>query len=403
MKRFAMILFFALLVINGSEVVAAKARYLTGDGNTAYHSRHLSMHIGDETCRASGNYLKVRRTAGGSAVVGHVEQADLLELLDVQNGWGYVRVLYSAETSPDSWPGLTGWVDGAYLECGCSERAYYGGYTDGIEGGEILSGGVNLRELPSTGSRSLATCRRGEQVRVLGRYTGGGDTFYRVVRSSGQNGFVKGSYLEVGGSAPRFSYSGGKGSSSGSRYTEDTSASSSSGDSVRATVSNLRVRQTPGGTVIGHISSLDTLALLERSYDWARIRVTAARSGYEDNYNGLTGWVSTEYLRFGSAHESGSAPARDSFAGSYTDAYGENSLRIARSGGQYSCQLGIYRLTTIDAYGQDRGGWLDMQGTDAAGNPIRFAVTKQANGDLMVSITQTTWAYLSNGDTFLFE
>ena len=79
MKRrifLALLLALILLAAGGS---AARARYLASDGDTAFHSRHLSMHVGDETCRASGNYLKVRRSASGnSTIVGHVEQADLL-------------------------------------------------------------------------------------------------------------------------------------------------------------------------------------------------------------------------------------------------------------------------------------------------------------------------------------
>ncbi len=161
MKR--RILFAALalaMALFASQATAAKARFLSSDGDGAHHDRHLSMHVGEQVCRSSANYLKVRRRAGGS-VVGHVEQADLLTLLGMEDGWARIRVDYSAETSPDSWPGLTGYVDADYLECGCGERAYYGGYTEGISGGEILSGGVNLRELPSKSSRSLAKLSRG--------------------------------------------------------------------------------------------------------------------------------------------------------------------------------------------------------------------------------------------------
>lgn len=401
MKRTVFITMLLFLLLLTASANAARARYLANDGDTAFHSRHLSMHTGDETCRASGNYLKVRRTASGnSTIIGHVEQADLLRLLSVEGNWARISVLYSAETSPDSWPGLSGYVDASYLECGCGERAYYGGYTDSIQGGEILSGGVNLRELPSMSSRSLGKCTRSERVRVLGRYASGGYTFYRVVRSSGQNGFVSSEYLSVGGSVPRFSYDTG---SRGSSY--PTPGPSGQGD-VQATTGQLRVRETPGGNVIGHISSQDSLSLLERSSGWARIRVTVARSGYSDCYTGLTGWVSTDYLRFrssgGNSGGSSSGSSHYSFEGKYTATDG-SSITIWRSGSGYSFQMSIYRLTSIDAYGSDRGGWLDMQGTDASGNAIRFAVTLLSNGGVMVSVTNTTWTYLSNGDSFTFR
>ncbi|MBR1407933.1 MAG: SH3 domain-containing protein [Clostridia bacterium] len=406
MKRAVFTAVLTLSLLLASAALAARARYLAYDGDTAFHSRHLSMHVGDETCRACGNYLKVRSRAGGSAsVTGHVEQADLLQLLEVSGNWARIRVLYSADTSPDSWSGLTGWVDASYLECGCSERTYYAGGTDAIEGGEILSGGVNLRELPSGSSRSLGKCTRGERVRVLGRYAESGRTFYRVVRRSGQNGFVSGDYLSLGGSAPQMNYSSG--TYDRDSYGQDTYRESSGTGSIRATTYQLRVRETPGGEIVGHISQLDSLQLLERSGSWARIRVTAARSGYDDCYNGLTGWVSTSYLDLGGSY-SGSTSYTSSFTGSYTgnaDAGTdeENELTVWQSGSGVGCRLILYRLTVIDAYGTDRGGWLDLEGSDAAGNPIRFVVTRISGSQVMVTVTRTTWTYLSDGDTFYFR
>ncbi len=80
-----------------------------------------------------------------------------------------------------------------------------------------------------------------------------------------------------------------------------------------------------------------------------------------------------------------------------------DTLTIRRSGSGYAMELSIYRLTSIDAYGQDRGGWLQMEGTDAAGNPIRFAVSKLSDGGVMLSVTGSTWTYLPTGETFVFH
>lgn len=196
-----------MLLLIGSSVAAEKARFLAEDGDRAYHGRHLMLHTGTEDCRICGNYLKVRaRPDGNAAVIGHVEQADLVRLQEVSGGWARILVLYSAETSPDSFAGMEGWVDAAYLECGCSERTYYAGGADAAQGGEITAGAVNLRETPSGKSRSLGKLERGERVRVLGQYGKGAKTFYRVVRTSGQGGFVSAEYLEVGGSLPEMAY-----------------------------------------------------------------------------------------------------------------------------------------------------------------------------------------------------
>ena len=121
MKK-AMLLLLAALLMTGAAARAEKARYLSWDGDRAFHSRHLSMHAGLEDCRISGNYLKVRASASGNArIVGHAEQADLVRVDMVDGNWARITVLYSADTSPDSYPGMSGWVDADYLECGCSE------------------------------------------------------------------------------------------------------------------------------------------------------------------------------------------------------------------------------------------------------------------------------------------
>ena len=406
MKKRIAVLLLAVLLTGCAGAHADKARYLSRDGDKAYQSSHLAMHAGQEDCRICGNYLKVRaRPDGNAAVVGHAEQADLVRLLEISGNWARIRVIYSAQSSPDSWASLEGWVDAAYLECGCSERTYYNGRTDPIEGGEILTGGVNLRELPSMSSRSLGKCTRGERVRVLGRYDSYGYTFYRVARRSGQNGFVRSDYLSIGGSVPSMHYDSGSYTPPDSGRDYDDRGYDGG---VRATTYQLRVRATPNGEIIGHISQLDYLELLERSGNWARIRVTAARSGYDDCYTGLTGWVSTNYLNIGgdSGRGGGSAPA-STLLGSYygdegagTDRY--STLQIQQSGSGVLCRLSIYRLTAIDAYGSDRGGWLDVAGTDASGGTIRLSVTRLGARGVMVTVTNSTWDYLPNGETFCF-
>ncbi len=204
MKQNVLNLLFILLIALCATAAAEKARFLAEDGDRAYHGRHLALHAGTEDCRICGNYLKVRaRPDGNTAVAGHVEQADLVRLLEISGNWARVRVVYSAPSSPDSWTGLEGWVDAAYLECGCSERTYYAGGVDGAQGGEITAGAVNLRETASAKSRSLGKLERGERVRVLGQYPKGAKTFYRVVRTSGQSGFVSAEYLDIGGDAPQ--------------------------------------------------------------------------------------------------------------------------------------------------------------------------------------------------------
>ena len=124
MKRMAVI--FALGMLLCATAHAEKARFVVTQEDSRYHERHLEQHIGSSGVSCTGNYVKVRSKAGGNRVVGHLEIADSFCLLDVKNGWAQIKVESSAETSPDSFNGMTGWMNADYIDCGCSEEQYYG-------------------------------------------------------------------------------------------------------------------------------------------------------------------------------------------------------------------------------------------------------------------------------------
>ena len=62
----------------------------------------------------------------GKKVVGHLEQADQFQLLDIQKGWVKIKVTYSDKTSPDSHKGMTGWLNADYVDCYCDAGEYAG-------------------------------------------------------------------------------------------------------------------------------------------------------------------------------------------------------------------------------------------------------------------------------------
>ncbi len=70
--------------------------------------------------------------------------------------------------------------------------------------------------------------------------------------------------------------------------------------------------------------------------------------------------------------------------------------------GQYTVDLSILRLTALsDGVGSFENGVLHFTATDAAGNPISGEIALE-NGLAAVTITDSTWAYLPNGETFHF-
>ena len=126
LKRIAIMLCLFLSLTVTSSAVAEKARGISSDSASAYHFTHLEQHLFATDLHGTGNYLKIREQPMPSNVFGHLEQADQIILLDLKNGYAKIVVTQSAETSPDSWVGLTGWVDADYLDCICSDAQYSG-------------------------------------------------------------------------------------------------------------------------------------------------------------------------------------------------------------------------------------------------------------------------------------
>lgn len=124
MKRFFFLIILTFLLLSCESVLAAKARSISSDTDSAYHSEHLKKHLRETDCHATGNYIKTRSKVNGSKVVGHLEQADEFILLDVKNGWAQIEITASDKTSPDSWIGMTGWVNSDYVDCSCSYAEY---------------------------------------------------------------------------------------------------------------------------------------------------------------------------------------------------------------------------------------------------------------------------------------
>ena len=81
----------------------------------------------------------------------------------------------------------------------------------------------------------------------------------------------------------------------------------------------------------------------------------------------------------------------------------EPNLEIAKGrDGKYIVQIGIFRLTTLDdGIGELTPEGLIFTATDAAGNPISGIITVEEQ-IATVTFTDSTWALLENGTTYLY-
>ena len=125
MKRFIVLGALALCLLSGT-AMADKARNIASDADSQYHAAHLENHLDTTDVYCTGNYVKVRNKINGKKVVGHLEQADQFQLLDIQKGWVKSKVTYSDKTSPDSHKGMTGWLNADYVDCYCDAGEYAG-------------------------------------------------------------------------------------------------------------------------------------------------------------------------------------------------------------------------------------------------------------------------------------
>lgn len=126
MKKTAVLLCLILTFTVAGSAMAEKARGIASEAASAYHFAHLQQHLFAADLHGTGNSLKVREQPMPSNVLGHLEQADSCILLSLKNGYAKVIVTQSAKTSPNSWVGLTGWVDADYLDCNCNDAQYSG-------------------------------------------------------------------------------------------------------------------------------------------------------------------------------------------------------------------------------------------------------------------------------------
>lgn len=126
-KRKIGIFFFLVTLLFSSHALAAKARSIQNDGDSLYHASHMmEQHYMSQDCRCVANYVKIRAEAGSNKVLGHLEQADRFTIMNIEGHWAQITIDYSDNTSPDSWAGLSGWVNCDYLDCWCSEKEYKG-------------------------------------------------------------------------------------------------------------------------------------------------------------------------------------------------------------------------------------------------------------------------------------
>jgi len=286
MKRKLLLVLLLVLCLGASRAMAERARFLREDRDSNRHVHHLASHLGLTDCRVASNYLKVRSRAGGSGVVGHVEQADTIELLDLSGNWAQIRVTYASSTSPDSWEGLQGWVDADYVECPCSRQTYYANSFDGqYPEGVTITGSVSVREIPGSGSRTMFTLSNGADVILLGDYPQGNTTWVRIM-NRGRTGFVRRDQVSATGAYTQPMAGEGVLSRGGLGADPGMPTYIPAGAMLASVLhDNTNVRDHANGSVIARLRRGATVAILSTTRDssgisWYSVSFANNRMGY---------------------------------------------------------------------------------------------------------------------------
>ena len=105
--------------------LAAKAIYVEATGDTAYHLSHLLAHEDETLFTVTADLVKLRIAPASNKLHGRLMMGETFEIIDHYKDWVQIEIVSARPDNPDSCRGMTGWVEPAYIDCGCDEAAYY--------------------------------------------------------------------------------------------------------------------------------------------------------------------------------------------------------------------------------------------------------------------------------------
>ncbi len=103
-----------------------------------------------------------------------------------------------------------------------------------------------------------------------------------------------------------------------------------------------------------------------------------------------------------SAQDSGNA-STGSFEGMHTSSYDGSTLTITNNGdGTYKVDIELFRLCSLEnGVGTLEGDQMTFVVDDPNGEKLTGAITRDSNNVFTVTITESSWPLLANGDSFI--
>ncbi len=247
----------------------------------------------------------------------------------------------------------------------------------------VYASSLNVRSEPAASAAVTGSLKSGTLVTVTAEQHG-----WLKVRSGSVSGWVAGYYLKrTGGTNAAAS-----GNIAAAAYVKTSAPSSGSAGTAHVTASSLRIRGGPGTgyTVLGSLKEGDSITVLLRQGDWARIRTTS----------GEIGWVSGQYIAGGSTGSGSSWSTRSSNTRTSGSIHGKLIVIDPGHGGSDPGMLGtsfdtmekdltLQTAFYVRDYLRARGAHVEMTRTRADQKPSlarRVQIGQQLGADAFVSI-----------------
>ena len=223
----------------------------------------------DSTSTTTGivtaDVLNVRANPNtSSGIIGSLTYNTKVTILEISHGW--YRINYD---------GSNGWISGDYVTLSTGNAASNVGRASGA--GTVTADYLNVRSGAGTGYSVIGGLSEGALVSIISSENG----WYKI-SYDGTTGWISGDYVSVGGS-------------SSSNESSSSNQASSSG-TVTADYLNVRSGAGTGYGVIGGLSEGSSVSIISTENGWCKI-----------NYNGGTGYVSSDYISSGSSSEENSS------------------------------------------------------------------------------------------------
>lgn len=213
-------------------------------------------------------------------------------------------------------------------------------FADNLGGGTVDASALNLRAEPSTSAEKLTTVPRGTDVIVVEKVN---DEWYKVI-CKGMEGYMSAQYID---------------------FAETLDASFGTG-TIRGTSVRMRGSADFSNNVLGYYNTGTQMNIIGVSGGW-----------YKVNFNGTTGYVSSDYMTLSSASapaQNTSAPQQSSSAGEYS----ANGQTIVNTAMKY---IGVpYVWAGSSPSGFDCSGFVNYVYKECGYSINRTAATIARNG-----------------------